>query len=90
EVKGGASDDEGHEGYHELEGAAAGVDAAAMTFQLGGYTVVVNDATVYEVFDAYVYAADFWNQLGEGDRVEVKGNVDENGDFLAVKIERSN
>ncbi|ADR36017.1 hypothetical protein Ocepr_0559 [Oceanithermus profundus DSM 14977] len=90
EVKGGASDGEGHEGYHELEGAAAGVDAAVMTFQLGGYTVVVNDATVYEVFDAYVSAADFWNQLGEGDRVEVKGNVDENGDFLAVKIERSN
>lgn len=87
EVKGGGSGDEGHDGYHELEGFASGVDAAAMTFQLGGYTVVVNDATVYEVFDAYVSAADFWSQLGEGDRVEVKGSVDENGDFLAHKIE---
>ena len=89
EVKGGM-DGEGHDAYHELEGPATGVDAALMTFQLGGYTVVVSDATVYEVFDAYVSAADFWAQLSEGDRVEVKGNVDESGNFLAAKIERSN
>lgn len=90
EVKGGMDDGEGHEGYHELEGAATNVDAAAMSFQLGGYTVVVNDATAYEVFDSYADAATFWGQISDGDKVEVKGAVDANGNFLASKIELDN
>lgn len=91
-VKGGASGSGGHDegAYRELEGPATAVDATAHTFQLGGFTVVVDSATRYELADSYVNEAQFWSQLNEGDRVQVKGNEDANRDFLAAKIERSN
>ncbi len=90
EVK-GMDDGEGSDGsYYELEGYAQNVDAAAMTFDLNGFTVVVDSATVYEVYDSYADAATFWAQISDGDKVEVKGAVDADGNFLASKIELDN
>ena len=87
EVK-GMDDGEGSDGsYYELEGYAQNVDTEQMTFELNGFTVVVDDATVYEVYDSYADAATFWGLISDGDKVEVKGAVNADGDFLASKIE---
>ena len=72
----------------DLEGPVSNLDATNQTFEVSGYLVTVDGNTVYEVNDQIVSDANnFWNQVQNNDRVEVKGTDQGNMTVLAKKIE---
>ncbi len=71
----------------DLEGPVKNLDATNHTFEVSGYAVTVDQDTVYEANNQRVSANDFWNQIQNDDRVEVKGTDQGNNTVLAKKIE---
>ena len=87
EVKAMDDGDSGDDGYFKMEGFARNVDAAAMTFELNGFTVVVDENTAYKIHGEDATSEAFWSQISEGDKVEVEGTEGTDATFLAHEID---
>ncbi|MCC2617290.1 DUF5666 domain-containing protein [Aestuariibacter halophilus] len=77
---------EDDDGLIELEGQVT--EIAAPNFQVQGVTVETSALTEFELDDAEVDADTFFATIVSGDVIEVKGQLQESGNVLALEVER--